>query len=436
VKRLFKNGRVVDPASGTDAVQDILVEDGRILEIGKIDGVSEKNGDQVLDMSRLVVCPGFIDMHVHFREPGQEWKETVATGAAAAAAGGFTAVACMPNTVPVMDNRSMVEFVQARAKEAGLSRVWPIGAVTKGQNGKELAEIGDMNEGGAVAFSDDGRPIRSSQIMRMALEYSRIFNVPVIDHCEDTDLVGNGVVHEGWVSSRLGFKGWPGVAEDIMVGRNILLSEYTGGHVHIAHMSTGRSAQLVREAKTRGSRVTCEVTPHHLVLDHEAVLQFDTNAKMNPPLRAGNDTEALKAALADGTVDAIATDHAPHHCDEKCVEFSRAPFGIVGLETAVSICLDRLVSKNVISLDRLVSLFTTGPAGVLGVDRGKIAVGMEADLTVLDLDREFTIDSADFESKSENSPFLDWKLQGGPVMTVVNGNVIYNRHEGNKGKEA
>jgi len=353
VKRLFKNGRVIDPAGGTDEVLDLLVEDGRFAEIGEAGSLDAGEGGQILDMSGLVVCPGFIDMHVHFREPGQEWKETVATGAAAAAAGGFTAVACMPNTVPVMDNRSTVEFIRARAEEAGLARVWPIGAVTQGQEGRELAELGDMNEAGAVAFSGDGRPIRSSQVMRLALEYSRLFEVPVIDHCEDPDLVGDGVVHEGRVSSRLGFKGWPGVAEDIMVMRNILLSEYTGGHVHIAHMSTGRSAQLVREAKGRGSRVTCEVTPHHLVLDHEAVMEFDTNAKMNPPLRAASDLEQLKEALADGTVDAIATDHAPHHSDEKCVEFSRAPFGIIGLETAVPICLDRLVHGKVIPLERL-----------------------------------------------------------------------------------
>ena len=424
MKRLLKNGRVLDPASGTDANLDILIEDGRIaaleesIEPGKI---------ETIDLEGYTVCPGFIDMHVHFREPGQEWKESVATGAAAAAAGGFTAVACMPNTVPVMDNRSLVEFVQAQARKAGMSRVWPIGAVTKGQNGKELAEIGDMSEAGAVAFSDDGKPIRSSQIMRMALEYSKIFGVPVIDHCEDPELVAGGVVHEGWVSSRLGFKGWPGVAEDIMVGRNILLSDYTGGHVHIAHMSTARSAQLVREAKARGSRVTCEVTPHHLVLDHEAVMGFDTYTKMNPPLRAAEDLEGLLEGLADGTVDAIATDHAPHHCDEKCVEFSRAPFGVVGLETAVSICLDRLVHRDIIPLTRMVELFTTGPAGVLGLDKGKLSPGAEADITVLDLTREFSVEAEQFESKSENSPFLNWKLKGGPVMTIVDGRVIYDR---------
>jgi dihydroorotase len=414
----------VDPASATDARLDILIEDGRIAAL---DESIDPGKNEVIDLEGLTVCPGFIDMHVHFREPGQEWKESVATGAAAAASGGFTAVACMPNTVPVMDNRSIVEFVRAQAREAGLARVWPIGAVTKGQAGKELAEIGEMTEAGAVAFSDDGKPIRSSQMMRMALEYSKIFGVPVIDHCEDPDLVGGGVVHEGWVSSRLGFKGWPGVAEDVMVSRNILLSDYTGGHVHIAHMSTARSAALVREAKARGSRVTCEVTPHHLVLDHEAVMEFDTYAKMNPPLRAAEDLEGLLEGLADGTVDAIATDHAPHHCDEKCVEFSRAPFGVVGLETAVSICLDRLVHRDIIPLARMVELFTTGPAGVLGMDKGKLTPGAEADITVLDLEREFTVDGSQFESKSENSPFLNWTLKGGPVMTLVDGRVIYDR---------
>lgn len=424
MKRLLKNGRVVDPASATDATLDILIEDGRIAAIEES---IEPGKSEVIELEGLTVCPGFIDMHVHFREPGQEWKESVATGAAAAASGGFTAVACMPNTVPVMDNRALVEFVQAQAREAGMSRVWPIGAVTKGQDGKELAEIGDMNAAGAVAFSDDGRPIRSSQMMRMALEYSKIFGVPIIDHCEDPDLVDGGVVHEGWVSSRLGFKGWPGVAEDVIVARNILLSDYTGGHVHIAHMSTAGSMRLVREAKARGSRVTCEVTPHHLVLDHEAVMGFDTYTKMNPPLRAAEDLDGLLEGLADGTVDAIATDHAPHHCDEKCVEFSRAPFGVVGLETAVSICLDRLVHRDIISLSRMVELFSTGPAGVLGMDKGKLAVGAEADITVLDLDREVTVDADDFESKSENSPFLKWKLRGGPVMTMVDGRIIHDR---------
>ena len=424
MKRLLKNGRVVDPASATDATLDILIEDGRIAAIEES---IEPGKSEVIELEGLTVCPGFIDMHVHFREPGQEWKESVATGAAAAASGGFTAVACMPNTVPVMDNRALVEFVQAQAREAGMSRVWPIGAVTKGQDGKELAEIGDMNAAGAVAFSDDGRPIRSSQMMRMALEYSKIFGVPIIDHCEDPDLVAGGVVHEGWVSSRLGFKGWPGVAEDVIVARNILLSDYTGGHVHIAHMSTAGSMRLVREAKARGSRVTCEVTPHHLVLDHEAVMGFDTYTKMNPPLRAAEDLDGLLEGLADGTVDAIATDHAPHHCDEKCVEFSRAPFGVVGLETAVSICLDRLVHRDIISLSRMVELFSTGPAGVLGMDKGKLAVGAEADITVLDLDREVTVDADDFESKSENSPFLKWKLRGGPVMTMVDGRIIHDR---------
>lgn len=424
MKRLLKNGRVIDPASATDAVMDIMIEDGRIAAVEQ----SIKPGkNEVIDLTGLTVCPGFIDMHVHLREPGQEWKETVATGAAAAASGGFTAVACMPNTVPVIDNRSLVEFVQAQAKEAGMARVWPIGAVTKGQEGKELAEIGDMAEAGAVAFSDDGRPIRSSQIMRMALEYSKIFGVPVIDHCEDPDLVLDAVVHEGRVSSRLGLKGWPGVAEDIMVSRNILLSEYTDGHVHIAHMSTARSSRLVREAKGRGSRVTCEVTPHHLVLDHEAVMEFDTYNKMNPPLRAAEDLEGLHEALADGTVDAIATDHAPHHCDEKCVEFSRAPFGVVGLETAVSICLDRLVHRDVIPLARMVQLFTTGPAGVLGLDKGKLVAGAEADITILDLTRDFTVEADKFESRSENSPFLGWKLQGGPVMTMVDGRIVHDR---------
>ena len=294
--------------------------------------------------------------------------------------------------------------------------------------------MGDMVEAGAVAFSDDGKPVRSSLLMRKALEYSRVFDVPIIDHCEDHELVDGGVMHEGPVSTRLGLKGWPGVAEDIMVQRDILLAEYTGGHVHIAHMSTGRAARFVREGKQRGVRVTSEVTPHHLVLTDAAVGEYDTDAKMNPPLRELEDLEALKQALIDGTIDAIATDHAPHHSDEKCVEFASAPFGIVGLETAVSICLDRLVHAGVLPLSRMVELFTTGPAGVLRLAKGTLADGADADITVLDLDREFEVRAGDFESKSSNSPFKGWKLQGGPAMTIVGGQLAYDGRQPGSGR--
>jgi len=428
VKLLLKNGRVVDPASGRDENLDVLLEDGKITSLERR---IQSRDAKVVDMSGLVVCPGFIDMHVHLREPGQEWKETVATGTRSAAAGGFTGVACMPNTVPVNDSRSVTKFILSQAEAHGCVRVYPIGCVSKGQAGQELAEMGDMVEAGARAFSDDGKPVRSSLLMRKALEYSQVFDLPIIDHCEDPDLVDGGVMHEGKASTHLGLKGWPGVAEDNMVQRDILLAEYSGGHVHIAHMSTGRSAEFVRRAKRRKVRVTCEVTPHHLVLTDEAVETYDTDAKMNPPLRDGSDLKALLKALADGTVDAIATDHAPHHSDEKCVEFSLAPFGIVGLETAVSLCLDRLVGRGVISLGRMVELFTTGPAGVLRLESGTLAPGKDADVTVLDLEREVRIEASHFKSKSFNSPFLGWELKGAPVMTLVGGRIVHDARDEN-----
>jgi dihydroorotase len=423
VTLLLKNARVVDPSQRLDAVRDVLVENGRIAKVAER---ITSDGAQVLDLTGFHVCPGFIDMHVHLREPGYEWKETIATGTRAAAAGGFTGIACMPNTVPPIDSRSVVEFVLAQARQHGTVRVYPIGCVSKGQMGEELAEMGDMAIAGARGFSDDGKPVASAGLMRRALEYARIFDLPVIDHCEEPTLVAGGVVHEGEVSTRLGLKGWPGVAEDLMVQRDVLLAQYTGGSVHIAHMSTARSASIVRRAKREGIKVTCEVTPHHLVLEESAVAGYDTNAKMNPPLRTESDRIALVEALADGTVDAIATDHAPHHADEKCVEFSLAPFGVVGLETAVSLALDRLVHKGHLPLARLVELFTTGPAGVLRLDKGTLAVGVDADVTVLDLDREVTVEPQSFRSKSANTPFGGWKLRGGPVMTIVSGRIVHD----------
>ena len=420
---LLKNARVVDPSSGIDAPRDVLVEGGRIA---RVEPRLPVDGAEVLDLAGLCVCPGFLDMHVHLREPGYEWKETIASGTRAAAAGGFTGVACMPNTMPPIDSRSVVEFVLAQARQHGVVRVYPIGCVSKGQMGEELAEMGDMAIAGARGFSDDGKPVASAGLMRRALEYARIFDLPVIDHCEEPTLVAGGVVHEGPVSTRLGLKGWPGVAEDLMVQRDVLLAQYTGGCLHIAHMSTGRSAEIVRRAKRDGIKVTCEVTPHHLVLDESAVTNYDTNAKMNPPLRSAADREALLAALADGTVDAIATDHAPHHTDEKCVEFSLAPFGVVGLETAVSLALDRLVHAGVLPLTRLVELFTTGPAGILRLDKGTLRVGVDADVTVLDLERTVHVEPSAFRSKSSNSPFGGWTLRGAPVMTIVGGKIVHD----------
>jgi dihydroorotase len=423
VKLLLKNGRLIDPAQGIDGKLDLLLERGKIARVGK--GI-KAGGAKVLDLSGMVVCPGFIDMHVHLREPGQEWKENIESGSRSAAAGGFTAVACMPNTDPVNDSRSITEFILKQAKAYGAVNVYPIGCVTKGMEGKQLAEMGDMMDAGACAFSDDGKPVHSSQMMRKALEYSQIFDVPIIDHCEDCALVDGGVMHEGEYSTRLGLKGWPGAAEDNMVQRDILLAEYTGGHVHIAHLSTARSLGFVKVAKRRKLRVSCEVTPHHLTLTDEAISTYDTDTKMNPPLRSSKDLKALLRGLADGTVDAIATDHAPHLPDEKCVEFAKAPFGVIGLETAVPVCLDRLVHKKVIGLPRLVELFTTGPARVLRLDKGTLAEGADADVTVLDLDRLTTITPESFQSKSRNTPFKEWTLRGTAVMTVVGGRVVHD----------
>jgi dihydroorotase len=332
----------------------------------------------------------------------------------------------MANTVPVNDSRAVTELIMTQARQYGAVPVYPIGCVTKGQLGEELAEMEDMRTAGAVAFSDDGKPVRTSLMMRKALEYSRIFDVPIIDHCEDVDLVDGGVMDEGETSTRLGLKGWPAVAEDIMVQRDILLAEYTGGCVHIAHISTAGAADFVREAKRKKIKVTCEVTPHHLVLEDTAVGEYDTDAKMNPPLRGARHRKAMLKAIADGTVDAIATDHAPHHTDEKCVEFSLAPFGIVGLETAVSVCLDRLVGQGVIELARLVELFTVGPARILRLAKGTLAPGADADVTVLDLGRRSRIVTEEFRSKSRNSPFADWELRGAPVMTFVGGRLLHD----------
>lgn len=424
MKLLLSRGRVVDPASGVDREADVLIEDGLVARVEP--GIRDPEAELV-DARGLHVCPGFIDMHVHLREPGQEWKETIQSGTRAAARGGFTGVACMPNTDPVNDSRSVTELIMAQATEHGTVPVYPIGCVTKGQRGRELTEMKDMLEVGARAFSDDGKPVSSSLIMRRALEYSRLFDVPIIDHCEDVELVDGGVMNEGPRSSRLGLRGWPAVAEEVMIQRDILLADYTGGHVHVAHMSTGRGAEFVRWGKSRGARVTCEVTPHHLVLTDEAVGEYDTNAKMNPPLRHERDREALARALADGTVDAIATDHAPHHADEKCVEFATAPFGVVGLETAVSLCLDRLVQREVIGLSRLVELFSQGPARILRLARkGRLAPGDDGDVTVLDLGREVEVQSARFASKGRNTPFQGFALRGAAVLTIVAGRIVHD----------
>ena len=422
MKLLIRGGRVVDPSQGLDEPRDLWIENGRVLELASPGG--EFGGDvEVLDASGLVVAPGFIDLHVHLREPGQEYKETVRTGTLAAAAGGFTAVACMANTVPVNDNRSITEHVLAEAARHSFARVYPIGAVSKGLAGKELAELGDMAEAGAVAFSDDGHPVAHPELMRRALEYAQHFDRPIVQHAQDMDLTAGGVMHEGEVSARLGLPGIPGLAEDVMVARDLLLLERTGGRYHVAHLSTARSLDLVRSARKRGLRVTCEVTPHHFVLTDEAVeaSRMSTDTKMNPPLRTAADRDAMLAGLADGSIDVIATDHAPHHADEKCQQYHLAPFGIVGLETAVSLCLDRLVHAGHLPLSRLVELMSCAPARIFSLPGGTLAPGSPADVTLLDLDREVVVRPERFHSKGRNTPFVDWRLRGAPAGTVLAG---------------
>jgi dihydroorotase len=422
----IRGGRVVDPSQQLDEIADLLVVDGRVERIeAKLPAAAQRDA-RLLDAAGLVVAPGFIDLHVHLREPGQEYKETVRTGTMAAAAGGFTAVACMANTVPVNDNRSVTEHVLAEASRHGFARVYPIGAVSKGLSGKELAELGDMAEAGAVAFSDDGHPISNPELMRRALEYAQHFDTPIVQHAQDMDLTAGGVMHEGEVSARLGLPGIPGLAEDVMVSRDLLLLEETGGRYHVAHLSTARSLDLVRRAKARGLRATCEVTPHHFVLTDRAVEEtgMSTHTKMNPPLRTPTDRDALLAGLADGTIDVIATDHAPHHADEKCQQYHLAPFGIVGLETAVALCLDRLFHSGAVSLFRLVELLSTAPARVFSLPGGTLRVGSVADVTLLDLERETVIEPARFRSKGRNTPFGGWRLRGSPAGTILAGRPV------------
>jgi len=421
---LLKNGRVVDPANGIDGDLDVLVADGVIAEIAP-----DITADDIetLDADGCIVAPGFVDMHVHLREPGFEYKETIATGVRAAAAGGFTGVACMPNTEPINDHRAVTELIIERAATAGPVHVYPIGAVSVGQRGEALAEIGELVEAGCVAISDDGYPVASAQLMRKALEYSQMFDIPVIDHCEEVSMTHGSVMHEGAVSAQLGLRGWPAAAEEITVARDLIVAAAVGGKLHLAHLSTAGSMQLVREAKSRGSGATCEVMTHHFSLTDEAVRGFGTNTKMNPPLRSEQDRQALLEALADGTVDVIATDHAPHHADEKLLEFDHAPFGIVGLETAIPLACTHLVHTGVIDVSRLVELMAINPSRILGVDRGGLKVGAPADVTVIDLQQERAVTAADFHSRSNNTPFDGVTLRGWPVATIVAGDIVWSQ---------
>lgn len=421
---LLKGGRLLDPRRGVDAQLDILIDDG---VVASVDAKIPARSAEVIDVSDLVVCPGFIDLHTHLREPGREDKETIATGTRAAAAGGFTAVCAMPNTEPVNDNAGITRSILEKARREGVVRVYPIAAVTKGSQGAELTEYGDLKDAGCVALSDDGKPVASARVMRRALEYAKAFDLTVIDHCEEPTLSEKASMNEGPVSTVLGLRGAPAAGEAIMVERNVLLAELTGGKVHIAHISAAASVDAVRRGKARGVKVTAEACPHHFVLTDEVVKDtgYDTSTKMNPPLRSEADRAAVVEGLRDGTIDCIATDHAPHTIDDKRVEYDQAAFGIVGLETAVALALDRLVGSGLLGLDRLVSLFSSNPATVLGLPGGHLGLGAPGDVTVLDLGRRRTVDPDRFVTKGRNTPFGGWTLRGGPVLTVVGGRVVF-----------
>jgi len=427
---LIKNGHIIDPSQGIDGVGDLVIENNRIKEIsleqkGKKSGEGKASGLQgfrTIDASGLYVLPGLIDMHTHLREPGFEYKETIRTGTMAAVKGGFTSVCAMPNTNPVNDNSSVTDFIIRKAIQEGACTVYPIGAITKGQKGEELAEMGIMYAEGCVAFSDDGRPVMSSLVMRRALEYSRAFNVPIISHCEDLDLSEGGVMNEGLLSVTLGLRGVPPEAEEAMVARDIALAGLTKGRLHIAHVSTDGSVRLIREAKARGIQVTAETCPHYFSITEKAVEGYNTNAKVNPPLRGQKDVDAIKKGLKDGTLDVIATDHAPHHRDEKLREFDQAPSGISGLETAMGLSL-RLFEQGVLTLSQLVEKMAKNPASILGIDKGTLKPGADADITIVDLSRELRVDSAEFFSRGKNTPFEGWVLKGMPVMTICKGRV-------------
>lgn len=420
---MIRGGRVVDPSQNQDGVADLVMVEGRIAGLGRGQGAPE--GAEVFDAEGLVVAPGFVDLHVHLREPGREDAETIATGARAAVAGGFTSICAMPNTDPVCDNQAAVGFVLKQAREAGLARVYPIGAVSLGRRGEHLTEFGEMVAAGAVAVSDDGLPVTTAHLMRTALEYAQTFGIPVIDHCEDRSLTAGASMHEGVVATRMGIKGWPRAAEDVIVARDIALAELTGGHVHLAHLSTAGAVRMIREARQRGVNVTAEATPHHLALTDACCEGYDTNAKMCPPLREAHDLEALRQALADGVIDCIATDHAPHPYDAKDQEFDNAPFGVVGLETALGVVITELVETGIVSLPDLVERLATRPAALARLPGGTLRRGAPADVVVFDPRAGWTVDPARFHSKSRNTPFAGRALLGQVRWTFVGGALVH-----------
>ncbi len=426
MKILIENGRVIDPSSGFDAVCDVYVEDGSIKAIGEnLKSGAGKDAERVINAEGKIVAPGLIDMHCHLREPGQEYKEDIESGTRAAAHGGFTSVACMPNTSPVLDNAPLIEYVKNKAKAVGSVNVYPIGAVSKGQKGEEMAEIGDMKEAGAVAVSDDGRPVSNPVLMRHAMEYADMFGMLVISHCEDLSLVAGGSMNEGVVSTRLGLKGIPNAAEEVQIARDVILAKETGKRLHIAHVSTAGGVEIIRQAKKNGISVTAETCPHYFTLTEEAVEGFNTNAKMNPPLRTQADVDAVIAGLKDGTIDAIATDHAPHHVDEKDVEFAVAANGIVGLETALCLSITYLVKENHLTLPELLKKFTVNPADILSIPKGRIAENADADLVIFSDSELYQVDVSQFASKSKNSPYGGYSVYGKVAYTIVGGKIVY-----------
>jgi len=423
---LIKNGRVIDPSQNMDCITNILIEDGLIKKLpSNKESIKNRKDLRIIDAGGKIVTPGLVDIHVHLREPGYEHKETIKTGSYSAAAGGFTSIACMPNTDPINDNASVTEYILLKARTEGIVNVFPIGAITNDEKGETMADIGEMHKAGCVAISDDGMPVMNSNIMRRAMEYANSFHIPVITHAEDKYLSDNGVMNEGEVSTKLGLRGIPGSSEEVMIYRDINLAELTGGHLHVAHVSTEGSVRLIRDAKSRGVNVTAEATPHHFTLTDGALTEYDTNAKMNPPLRTAKDVDAVIEGLKDGTIDAIATDHAPHSVDEKNVEFDTAPFGIVGLETALGLSL-KLMDKGLLTLYEIIQKLTINPSNILNLNRGTLQKGEFADILIFDPAEEWIVDPANFYSKSRNTPFVGWHLKGKINYTIVSGNIVYS----------
>lgn len=421
---LIKGGRVIDPTQKLDEVLDVLVENGLIKRVGK--GLSAPAGTETIDATGCYVTPGLIDMHVHLRDPGFEYKEDIVSGTQAAVAGGFTSVCCMPNTKPVIDNKAVASYIINKAKSDGFCNVFPVGTITQGMNGERLSEMGELKETGCVAVSDDGKPVKNPELMRRALQYANGMGLLVISHAEELDLVGEGTMNEGFTSTELGLKGIPRVAEDIATARDVMLAEYTGAPVHIAHVSTKGSVQIIRDAKARGVKVTCETAPHYFSLTDDAVRGYNTNAKMNPPLREADDVSAIKAGLKDGTIDCIATDHAPHHLDDKDVEFNEAMNGIVGLETSLPLSL-RLVADGVLTLPQMIERMSVNPSTILGLGRGTLKAGVFADITVIDPEEQWTVVAEGLRSKSKNSPFLGQAMKGRARFTIVGGKLAFSK---------